>query len=302
MKLALSLVFLSFLLSAEVLAEKALPNQVFADKPSPDVCGMDQFQLSMVPTKNTQEQRVEMKPLVDLIAGELGIPVQVLPASSYESVVDAVTSGVADMVVLGPAAYIMASHREPGLEPFASLTMKGGAFTPEGSFYYSVLVVTADSDFQKPQDLRGASVAMSDPASTSGNLIPRASFPGVTGGEFDTFFSAWTYAGGHDRALDALLSGRVDSAFVASTRVDEYVRRGVVAESELRVLWQSSPLHYDPFVFSAQLCESLKARVRELMKTPSPLLSRYLTNIGARGVTPVSHADYEILDHLILPR
>lgn len=225
-----------------------------------------------------------------LLAGELGIPMEVLPASSYDGVVDAMTSGAADLAVMGPAAYIMASHRKPGLEPFASLTTKGWAFTPEGSFNYSALLVSTDSDFRKPQGLRGARAALSDPASTSGNLILRASFPAVSGGEFDTFFGAWTY------------TGRVDSAFVSSSRVDEYARRGRVAASEQRVIWQSDPLHYDPFVFSARLCEPIKARVRELMTTPSPLLSRYLANVGAKGVTPISHADHEILEHLVLSK
>ncbi|MFL1407178.1 phosphate/phosphite/phosphonate ABC transporter substrate-binding protein [Marinobacter sp. M1N3S26] len=280
----------------------SLSLDALADRHPVTACGIDRFQFTLIPKKDVQEQVREFRPLADLLAEGLGVPVDILPASSYDSVMDAVTTGAADMGVMGPAAYILAVRREPGLIPFASLAMEGGSFTAEGSFYYSMLLVRADDDFHETQDLRGASVALGDPASTSGNLIPRALFPETSDNGFDAFFGTLTYTGGHDRALDALIAGRVDGAFVSSSRVDEYVRRGKVSVDELRVIWRSGPLHYDPFVFSARLCEPVRARVRELMMTPSPQLSRYLKNVGAKRVTEVTHQDYQIMEPLLAPR
>lgn len=280
----------------------SLSLNALADGRAVTACGLDRFQFTLIPKKDVEEQMREFQPLADLLVEGLGVPVDILPASSYASVIDAMTTGAADMAVMGPAAYLLAVQQEPGLSPFATLAMESGRFTTEGSSYYSMLLVGADSEFDDTLDLRGASVALGDPASTSGNLVPRALFPEAAGEGFDGFFGALTYTGGHDRALDALIAGRVDGAFVSSSRVDEYVQRGKVSVDGLRVIWRSGPLHYDPFVFSARLCEPVKARVRELMMTPSPQLSRYLNNVGAKRVTPVAHQDYQILEPLIAPR
>lgn len=262
-------------------------------------CGMERFHFTLIPKKDLQEQLLEFQPLVDLLAEGLGMPVEVLPASSYDSVIDAMTSGAADMAVLGPASYVLAARREPGLRPFASLSAEGGPFTPGGSSYHSLLLVQGDSGVDRLEDLRGSRVGLGDPSSTSGTLVPRVSFPEMVGVSLDDFFGAEVYTGGHDRALDALIGGRVDAAFVSSSRLDEYVLRGRVAEDSLRVIWRSVPLHHDPFVFSAGVCEPVRARVKALMTTPSPALRRFLHNVNANAVTPVSSEDYRIVDKLI---
>jgi len=89
---------------------------------------------------------------------------------------------------------------------------------------------------QALSELRGGKVALNDPASTSGVLIPNTEFSDAVGEPLERFFSAQVYAGSHDRALDALLAGRVDAAFVAGTRADEYLNIGRIDRDTLRVL------------------------------------------------------------------
>jgi ABC-type phosphate/phosphonate transport system substrate-binding protein len=66
-------------------------------------------------------------------------------------------------------------------------------------------------------------------------------------------------AGNHDKALEALLEGRVDAAFVASERADAYLASHAVDPAKLQVLWRSAPIRYDPYVFSASLCPALSS-------------------------------------------
>lgn len=270
-----------------------------ADDGAAGMCGKERFRFIVVPKKDVREQVSEFQPLADLLSEGLGVPVEILPASSYDGVMDAIISGAADMAVMGPASYILGARREPGLLPFASLAVEGGAYTPAGSSYYSLLLVHDRSDVKVLDDLQGSRVALGDPSSTSGTLVPKVSLPDLTGASLENFFGTQVYTGGHDRALNALLEGRVDAAFVSSSRVDEYVRRGLVAEDTFRVMWQSESLHYDPFVFSASLCESVQAQVKALMMTPSEQREQFLDNVNATAITNVSREDFRIIEKLI---
>lgn len=262
-------------------------------------CKLTELTFTLIPKKNIDEQLREYRPLMAHISEGLGVPVEMVRASSYESVIDSVVSGAVDVAVLGPAGYLIAHRRNPGIDAFASLAVEAGHFTPAGSFYHSILIVSGHSEVDTAVDLRGARIALSDPSSTSGALIPKTLLPEVIGAPFDRFFGAQVFAGGHDKAMDALLAGQVDAAFVSSARADEYLKRGIISRDTFRVLWQSPPLHYDPFVFSSGLCHSVRQGIIDLMITPSGRLQDFLESQHASGITRVTHEDYRALDRLM---
>lgn len=262
-------------------------------------CAQDSLHLAMIPKKDIDRQITEYQPLITLLGQELSLPVRVFRATSYESVIDAVVSGGVDLAVLGPASYALAWARNPDIEAFASLTLHQGYFTPAGGYYQALLLVRSDSGIDGLSQTRGLRVALNDPASTSGALIPNREFPYAVGVGLARFFGAQVYTGSHDKSLDALLAGRVDAAFVSSARADEYLRRGLLDEHTLRVLWSSQPIHYDPFVFRAGLCEELKQPIRELLLNANPALSGFLASQQAAALTTVSHEDYLPLIQLL---
>jgi phosphonate transport system substrate-binding protein len=253
----------------------------------------------MIPKKDIDEQLSEYEPLMALLSDGLGIPVDMVRASSYQSVMDSLVSGAVDIAVLGPAAYVLARSRDSGIEAFASLAVQPGSYTPAGSYYYSLLLVNRDSHARQPGDLQGTRVALTDPASTSGALIPKTEFSDVTRQALGDFFARQVYAGSHDKAMDALLAGDVDAAFVSSSRVDEYLARGIIGHDRFRVIWRSSPLHYDPFVFRSGLCASLRHSIGHLMTESSSRRRLFLKSQQATDITRVKHQDYQPLERLI---
>ncbi|WP_193073721.1 phosphate/phosphite/phosphonate ABC transporter substrate-binding protein [Pseudomonas sp. FME51] len=266
------------------------------------LCGEGGLRISAVPVKNIDELIKEYQPLAELLSDGLNMPVQILRSSSYEAVIDAVVSGGADIALLGPASYLMAHQQNNRVEAFASMVLQGGHFSPAGDYYQALLVVRGDSAMRSLGDTRGGRVALNDPASTSGALIPNKEFPASAGIPLNQHFAGQVYTGSHDKTLDALLEGRVDAAFVSSVRADEYLRRGLISVDALRVLWRSAPIHYDPFVFSSEVCPQLKARVRELLLEQSPRMSAFLRSRRAVRIIPVSHQAYEPLLQLMTPR
>lgn len=261
-------------------------------------CTPRSLRLAVIPIKAAQDMVREHQPLLQRLSEAAGVPVELVLAASYESVVDAIVSGGADIARLGPASYVLAQRRDPGIEPFATFTLSAGPFTPAGSHYQALLLTRADG----PDDLerlRGKRVALSDPASTSGSLVPNMEFPRQVGVPLARFFAALVYAGNHDNALQALLDGRVDAAFVASERADAFLARQGLAGTALKVQWRSQPIYYDPYVFSAGLCPALKARIRKAMLEEPQALAGFVASQDASGLVPVSKAEYAPLQQMM---
>lgn len=116
---------------------------------------------------------------------------------------------------------------------------------------------------------------------------------------FNRFFGAQVFTGGHDKAMDILLAGHADAAFVSSARADEYLEHGVISKNSFRVLWWSPPLHYDPFVLRSDVCPQVRRELMDLMTTPSPRLRKFLESQLASGITRVTHEDYQAIGELI---
>jgi phosphonate transport system substrate-binding protein len=272
-------------LIAAVLATLILSTTVQA------TCTQQSLRMAVVPKKSMDELLLENQPLIDLLSSTLGMPVQLLPSSSYESVVDAIVSGGVDIAWLGPASYVLAYQRDPRIEPFASLTISHGYFTPAGHHYQALLLARSEAATDI-EALRGKRVALSDPASTSGGVVPNAQFSAQVNQPLTQFFGSVVYAGSHDKSLDALLDQKVDAAFVASVRADAYLNSGQISRDTFKVLWRSDPIYYDPFVFSATLCRDLKTRISQAMLNHQEKLTRFLDSQNASGIVPVSYAEY----------
>ncbi|WP_341520166.1 phosphate/phosphite/phosphonate ABC transporter substrate-binding protein [Pseudomonas sp. G.S.17] len=263
-------------------------------------CSQRSLRFAIIPktNKTVEVLLLEYQPLLTRLSTALGIPVEIVPASSYESVIDAIVSGGVDIAWLGPASYILARQRDPRIEPFASLTISPGYFTPAGHHYQSLLL-TRRQDASSLEALRGSQVALSDPASTSGSVVPNAEFSAQAGLPLTQFFSSVVYSGSHDKSLDALLDGRVDAAFVASVRVDAYLNSGRITRDTFNVLWRSTPIYYDPYVFGGSLCPLLKERIRAAMLNDQQGLASFLKAQNASSIVPASHEEYEPLLQLM---
>ncbi|UZJ57830.1 phosphate/phosphite/phosphonate ABC transporter substrate-binding protein [Pseudomonas sp. KU26590] len=260
-------------------------------EPAYGQCSQQSLRIAVIPKKSMEALLREHQPLIEQLRAATGMPVEIVPSSSYESVVDAIVSGGVDVAWLGPASYILAYQRDPRIEPFASLTIAKGLFTPAGQ-HYQALLVARQEIARQTDDLRGKRVALTDPASTSGSIIPNAEFSAKVGMPLSQFFSSVVYSGSHDKSLDAVLDRKVEAAFVSSVRVDEYLKKGLINSATLSVLWRSEPIYYDPFVFRGAPCADIKARIRDAMLVNNQGLRGFLDSQEASGIVPVVHAQY----------
>src|SRR5690606_37680384 len=111
------------------------------------------------------------------------------------------------------------------------------------------------------------------------------------------YFSRVVYTGGHDQSALAVKEGRVDSAFVATHRLDNVIDRDLAAASDYRVLWESDIIPQDPMVFRGDLCEPIKAGIKEAFLTlhEAPEAKPFFEGIKSTKFVPMDDSDYDII-------
>ncbi len=261
----------------------------------------EMLRYAVIPKQSQQLQYEAFEPMRLHLEQALGIPVLTVAAHSYQAVIEGIVSGAVDFAEMGPASYLKARNRDPGVMAIATYRFASGTFTPEGSYYNSLLLVNSSSDYETPADLRGKAIALTDPDSTSGSIIPNTRFVDETGFELDKLASHLVYAGSHDQALKVLLAGKVDAAFVASLEADQFLERGLAKAGQWRELWRSPPIYYDPMVVSSHLCPDLAEIIRQALMSPSQARDQLLAHRRALDIVAVSDEDYQWLEKLVLP-
>jgi phosphonate transport system substrate-binding protein len=253
------------------------------------------LRVSLIPQDDVRRDTAELQPLLDALRSSTGIPVETYLPSSYGAVVEGLLSGAIHLARLGPATYVNAKREDPQLTAFASYARKANAFNEAGGFYYSLLVVRADSAYDTVASLRGQNVALVDPGSTSGALVPRRVFALEVGGDMDAFFGNASYTGSHLRSVQLLLRRQVEAAFVGSTNLAA-VTEQTGARAQVRVLWRSGPIPGDPFVYRGQLCDGIQHKIRDaFLGQDTANKAALLKKLNGTRFVPVADSDYQVV-------
>src|SRR3954464_1453772 len=150
-----------------------------------------QLSIGLIPSEDPRVMASEYQPLIDPLAGALGMEVKPFVATDYNGVIEALRSGRLDVAMLGPFSYVLATT-VANVEAFA-ITETGKA----GVSYHAVIISRKDRGFATLADLKGRTFAFVDPSSTSGHLYPKAALIKL-GWDPDTFFGRVIFSGGHD--------------------------------------------------------------------------------------------------------
>lgn len=248
--------------------------------------------ISVIPKSSSGAQSAQFQPLVKVLEATLKQPVQIVLAPSYGAVVEGLLAGSIDLAELGPASYAQAKARDSRITAFASLIQRTGANTEASDSYRALLIVRRDRKFNDLSDLRGGTLSLVDPASTSGALIPRMAITKLTGAPLERYFGRITFAGSHDRAIQVVQKGLVDAAFVSSSRLDEALRTGTVRMDDLQVLWKSSPIPYDPYVYRGQLCQQVIDKIQQAFFQNKGALKDMFRDMNGEGFARVTDEHY----------
>lgn len=195
----------------------------------------------------------------------LGIPVEVKICDDYNAVIETMKNGNAQIASFGPFSYIIANERSNA--EAVVVTAKNEA----GAFYNSLLITHKDTGIKTMEDIRGKSMSFVDPASTSGNLVPRSTIVrvlGVNPEDIDTkVFSSVQYAGNHQNSFMAAANKSVEVAAVQISTYEKAIKEGLVNEEDIHIISQSDPIPSSPIAIHGDLPLDLKEKLTNFFIT-----------------------------------
>lgn len=237
------------------------------------------------------------------LSAEIGIPVELYPASDYAGVMQGLLAGTLEAAGLGASAYAGIFLENPdAVEPILTAKQTDGS-----TGYYSVLYVRADSPYQSLDDLKGKTLAFADPNSASGYLVPSVDLK-KAGYDPQAHFGSTGFAGGHEQGVIAVLNKQYDAGVTWTSGVGEQsqgytsgnlrkmVDKGALNMADLRILWQSPLIPNGPEVIRKDLPADLKAAYTNFLATLAEKdyeCFRATQGGDFTGLVPVEHEFYD---------
>jgi phosphonate transport system substrate-binding protein len=201
----------------------------------PDRTGWPEtFIIGVYPGDNVEEALAAVEPLRAYLEEQLGVRTVLITGTSYGAVIEAVRAGRADALEVGPRSYVLASDVA---EAIAVANYEVEVDKDEVPGYFSLMFTTKGSGITDIADLEGRTFAFTDPASTSGYLVPAADimlandFTEFT--QLDTFFGEVVFAGNHPAAVLAVANGSVEAAATFDANLPAQVDGGAIAPEQL---------------------------------------------------------------------
>ena len=228
---------------------------------------LKEFRIGILGGENTQDRLASYDGFQKLLEAHLKMPVKLFPAADYAGVMQGIAAGQLEAAEFGASGFAGAYLDCKCIEPVVVPQETDGS-----TYYYSVMVVRADSGITSLDQMKGHSLAWADPNSTSGYLIPSATLKtkGIDlkdGG----YFSRTGFSGGHEQGVVAVLNKQYDAAVTWTSGQGEmaegYTRgnlrsmvdRKMLKMSDIRIIWQSGKIPNGPWAVRTALPADMKS-------------------------------------------
>ena len=261
-----------------------------------------ELNVQFVPSVQANKIEAKAKPLAKLLSKKLGIPVHVTVSTDNTALVESMASKKVDVGFLPSDAYVLA-HKRKAADPLLQ-AMRYDYDEPSGkqnpnkldSKYQSMIIVRKNSKIKSIKDLKGKKIAIQDPTSTTGYILPVAELykKGINVVKDDNLVNVK----GHDQGVVSVLNGDTDAAFVFKDA------RNLVAKDEPNVFKEVKPIYFTKKVpndtisvrsdMSSAFRKKLAKSMNEIVKTKEG--AKILNNIYDHyGYKDAKDSDYNII-------
>lgn len=183
-------------------------------------------------------------------------PVEVTITEDYAAEVLAMENDQLEIAQFGPLGFVFANERAD-----ATALVSFGDAAGKPTTYTGGIWVPADSKIQTIDDLKGHTLALGSPGSTSGDALPSSALEEA--GIADEVTS--DYAGGHPEALLALVNGTVDAAQINSQTLATATAEGTFDQAKFRQIWKSEEIPNDPVTVRGNMPQEFQDAVKEAL-------------------------------------
>lgn len=261
-----------------------------------------ELNVQFVPSVQANKIEAKAKPLAKLLSKKLGIPVHVTVSTDNTALLESMASKKVDVGFLPSDAYVLA-HKRKAADPLLQ-AMRYDYDEPSGkqnpnkldSKYQSMIIVRKNSKIKSIKDLKGKKIAIQDPTSTTGYILPVAELykKGINVVKDDNLVNVK----GHDQGVVSVLNGDTDAAFVFKDA------RNLVAKDEPNVFKEVKPIYFTKKVpndtisvrsdMSSAFRKKLAKSMKEIVKTKEG--AKILNNIYDHyGYKDAKDSDYNII-------
>ncbi len=247
------------------------------------------LKVALLPDESPASIIQKNEPLRAYLSKALKRDVELVVTTDYSSMVEAMRRGQIDVGYFGPLSYVLLKQRMPGAIPFAA-KLEGDSPT-----YTAVLIAGGESGIEKPEDLKGKTVAFGDPASTSSHLIPKSMLfkAGLKAG--DDYKEV--FLGAHDAVAVAVQNENAEGGGLSRYLYRSLVEQGTIKPERAKVIAESERYPNYPWVLTSELDPKLQEAIKSAfldLKDPS-----VLKPLKADGFGPVEDKDYDVIRDLV---
>ena len=280
----------TFLNGIEFLIENEIINVSSESK----IIDVDTITIGFIPVEKADELTPKAQALENFLENELGIDVEVVVPTNYETIIEGMRFGHIDAAFMdtGPA---WITHQRTGAEAVLAELVKGKVN------YQATVWTLADNDsINSLEDTVGKRVAFTSITGSSGFVRPMGTLVAeghvtIEGDDIVALesalannFESYTFAGGYKAALQLLLNENVDVAFGSDIAPQKYLE--LEDQVKLRPVTTIGPVPSHVFMVSADMSESTKdALVDALIELNYDENNSILTDLyGAEALVPTT--------------
>lgn len=206
-----------------------------------------------------------LEPFRVYLQDKTGIPVEIVPAPTYDALIDAQAGGQVDYAIYSATAYATAVLKCECVEAFAAPVAADGALG-----FYAILVARAGDSIADLAGAAGKRLGLGPADSVAGSIVPRHAFA-ADKIDPNAYFLSVTEFPTPEEAMAALLRGEVDIATAWSSLTGSesvgyafgtltgMVSEGTLTMNRVRIVWQSRLIPFGPHALRNDLPPELKA-------------------------------------------
>ncbi|KAM9863228.1 phosphate/phosphite/phosphonate ABC transporter substrate-binding protein [Leucobacter sp. BZR 635] len=253
-------------------------------------CPDGKIRFGILPYEDPDRLEPAYQTLAKALSEKLDCEVEVSITEDYAAEVLAMENDQLEIAQFGPLGFVFANERAD-----ADAMVSFGDAEGKPTTYTGGIWVPNDSSVQKIEDLKGKTLALGSPGSTSGDAIPSSAL--ADAGITDDVTA--DYAGGHPEALLALVNGTVDAAQINSQTLATATAEGTFDQSKFRQIWESDPIPNDPITVRGNMPQEFKDAVKDALlsldKKDVETVSGFLGVDPAGPLIPVTNDTYKPL-------
>ncbi len=250
----------------------------------------DVLRWGLIPADDAAEMLRQYEPVVEYLEGELGLDIEVKVTNDYTAAILAMKNKHIEMAWFGPFSYVLAAEQAG-----AEAIVNGVRRDTGKSTYRTVFITRADSGIETLDDLVGRTFAFVDPASTSGNLIPRKVLL-ENGIDPDRAFSTVYYAGTHNAVQLAVQNGTVDAGADSDTSYYRMMNAGEIDPDVNVIIHESDPIPGSPIVVRGDMPQELKDQIQQALINMGEQTIYQIQGWGnIERYVAVTDSDYEVI-------